>query len=195
MSGGRKFNVTREALVRQTAAETGVILMDLSFRPLALDRGATSILAALARERRWQDPTDQDPAIAVSREIQALMQHAEPDGPESMKLRIHVGAFDYTGNTYLVQQSAAREKLMVLHLKRDAAESDRLAQVSSRYHLTEREQEVLRGIAMGLTNKQLAEQLHITPNTVKTFLRLVMVKMGVARRSGVVVKLLENTDR
>ena len=46
---------------------------------------------------------------------------------------------------------------------------------------------------MGLTNKQLAQQLNITPNTVKAFLRLVMVKMGVARRSGVVVKLLEHT--
>ena len=57
---------------------------------------------------------------------------------------------------------------------------------------TEREQEALRGIAMGLTNKELAQRMNIAPNTVKTFLRLVMVKMGVARRTGVVAKLLEH---
>lgn len=193
MSVGRKYNTSREGPVKQPAAETGVIIMDLSFRPLAIDRGASSILAALSRDRLWPSLADQDSAMELSRNIHEIMRHAEPDGPESMKLHIRVGVFDYTGNTYLVQQNAAREKLLVLHLKRDAEETDRLAQVSARYHLTDREQEVLRGIAMGLTNKQLAQQLNITPNTVKAFLRLVMVKMGVARRSGVVVKLLEHT--
>ena len=193
MSAGRRFNSSRETLGRLTAAESGVIVMDLSHHPLAIDRGATSILSALSRDRRWPDAPDQDPNVEVSRNIQDLMRRAQPDGPESMKLHFQAGAFAYTGNTYLVQQNAARERLMVLHLKRDAdPESDRLARVSSRYHLTEREQEVLKGIAMGLTNKQLAQQLNITPNTVKTFLRLVMVKMGVSRRSGVVVKLLEH---
>jgi DNA-binding CsgD family transcriptional regulator len=191
MGTGRKYNAARDVLARQTAAETGVILMDLSFRPIAIDRGATSILSALSHER-FPDTANPDPTEAASRDIQELMRHAEPDGPESMKLRFHVGAFAYTGHTYLIEQSGSREKLMVFHLKRDLLESDRLAQVASRYHLTDREQEALRGIAMGLTNKELAQRMNIAPNTVKTFLRLVMVKMGVARRTGVVAKLLEH---
>jgi DNA-binding CsgD family transcriptional regulator len=192
MGTGRKHNSAREALARQTAAEAGVILMDLSFRPIAVDRGATSILAALSHERRWPDNVDPGHPEATSREIQELMRHAEPDGPESMKFRFHLGSFTYTGHTYLVEQSAGRDKLMVFHLRRDLIEGDRLAQVASRYHLTDREQEALRGIAMGLTNKELALRMNIAPNTVKTFLRLVMVKMGVARRTGVVAKLLEH---
>jgi DNA-binding NarL/FixJ family response regulator len=133
-----------------------------------------------------------DPMEAAYQDIQELMRHAEPDGPDSMKLRFNVGAFVYTGHTYVVEQSVDREKLMVFYLKRDLFKSDRLAQVASRYHLTDREQELLRGIAMGLTNKELAQQMNIAPNTVKSFLRLVMIKMGVARRTGVVAKLLEH---
>jgi DNA-binding CsgD family transcriptional regulator len=41
-----------------------------------------------------------------------------------------------------------------------------------------------------LTSKEIATRLEISPNTVKAFVRLVMVKMGVTTRSGIVGKLL-----
>ena len=194
MSAGRKGNAPREAMAGGAPAEAGMILLDLSFQPFAIDQGATSILAARSRDRRCQDTVDPDPSSAVAGDVRDLMQRAEPTGPDSMKVSFLVGKLAYTGRTYLLEPQGARQSLIVLHLKRDVSARDPLAEVGSRYRLTEREHEALRGIAIGLTNKELAQRMNITPNTVKSFLRLVMVKMGVTRRSGVVAKLLEHID-
>lgn len=49
--------------------------------------------------------------------------------------------------------------------------------------LTAREQKVLRLVARGLTNEQVAEQLVISPRTVNTHLKLIYRKIGVSSRS------------
>jgi len=38
----------------------------------------------------------------------------------------------------------------------------------------------------GFTSKEIAQRMNISPNTVKAFIRLVMVKMGASTRSGIV---------
>ncbi len=62
----------------------------------------------------------------------------------------------------------------------------------SEYSLTDREKEALIGVAMGLTSKELAVRMKISPNTVKAFLRLIMVKMGATTRAGIVGRLLDS---
>ena len=49
--------------------------------------------------------------------------------------------------------------------------------------LTVREVEVLRLVAQGLTNAQVAEQLVISPRTVDTHLKAIYSKIGVSSRS------------
>lgn len=49
--------------------------------------------------------------------------------------------------------------------------------------LTAREQDVLRLVAEGLTNKQIAQRLFISPDTVKTHLSRIMQKLGVSTRT------------
>ena len=65
-----------------------------------------------------------------------------------------------------------------------------LLQTSQEFHLTHREQEVLGLLIMGLTNKEIADRMGISANTVKGFVRLVMLKMGTSGRSGIVAKVL-----
>ena len=65
-----------------------------------------------------------------------------------------------------------------------------LLQTSQEFHLTHREQEVVRLLIMGLTNKEIADRMGISANTVKGFVRLVMLKMGTSGRSGIVAKVL-----
>jgi two-component system NarL family response regulator len=48
--------------------------------------------------------------------------------------------------------------------------------------LTEREVEVIRLVRRGLTNKEVAKQLRISPNTVKKHLHNVLAKHGIHRR-------------
>lgn len=57
--------------------------------------------------------------------------------------------------------------------------------------LTERELEVLNLIAEGLSNKEIAERLVITINTVKTYIKNIYEKLGVNRRVQVVARAKE----
>lgn len=62
------------------------------------------------------------------------------------------------------------------------------------YGLSDREKQVLRLVLTGLSNKQIAEEMGISPNTVKAFLRLIMTKMEVSSRFAILGKLLGPPD-
>jgi DNA-binding CsgD family transcriptional regulator len=72
--------------------------------------------------------------------------------------------------------------------ERGASGSFSIAQVSEKFHLTIREREVMQYLLTGLTTKEIATGMAISPNTVKAFLRMIMVKMGVTTRSAIVGK-------
>lgn len=53
--------------------------------------------------------------------------------------------------------------------------------------LTVREEQVLRSVVQGLTNQEVAEQLHISLSTVKTHVTTLMQKLGVRNRVEMVI--------
>jgi RNA polymerase sigma factor (sigma-70 family) len=55
--------------------------------------------------------------------------------------------------------------------------------------LTDREREVLDLLAQGLTNKEIAEKLYITTNTVKRHLKAIFEKLDVHTRSAATAKV------
>lgn len=57
--------------------------------------------------------------------------------------------------------------------------------------LTERETEILAGIARGLTNKEIGEQLFVSENTVKKHINNIYFKLDVNRRTQAVAKAKE----
>jgi DNA-binding CsgD family transcriptional regulator len=65
-----------------------------------------------------------------------------------------------------------------------------LAQIGQDFELTQREKETVELLIQGLTSKEIAARMEISPNTVKAFLRIVMVKMGVSTRSGILGKVI-----
>ena len=64
------------------------------------------------------------------------------------------------------------------------------AEIANRFHLSPREHESLTLLGEGLTSKEMAERMRISPNTVKAFLRMIMVKLRVSNRSSIVGKVL-----
>jgi two-component system nitrate/nitrite response regulator NarL len=65
-----------------------------------------------------------------------------------------------------------------------------VSQIAQQFHLTQREQETVTLLLRGLGNKEIADGLGISVNTVKRFLSLVMLKMQVTSRSEIVSRIL-----
>ncbi|MBZ5582799.1 MAG: helix-turn-helix transcriptional regulator [Acidobacteriia bacterium] len=113
-----------------------------------------------------------------------------------MTVRFCSGDRLYTGRAFHVaaQNGSSTRPAFVVHLQREAEADDSLVRVCEEYRLTAREREALSGIATGMTSKELAERMRIRPSTVKAFLRVMMIKMGVSNRAGVVAKLLTTSS-
>ena len=80
--------------------------------------------------------------------------------------------------------------MVALVLERCPRDGLDLSEASRRYHLSRRERETIQHLMRGLTTKEVAECMNVSPNTVKAFLRLVMIKMGVSSRSAIMAKVI-----
>jgi len=74
-------------------------------------------------------------------------------------------------------------------LERPSSGDISLDRIAERFALTERERETVRLLFEGLSSKEIADRMNISPHTVNAFVRLVMVKLGVSNRSGIVGKI------
>ena len=79
---------------------------------------------------------------------------------------------------------------MAILLERHTSGVDALNELTHQFDLTGRESEMVSLLMEGLTSKEIANRMQISPNTVKAFLRLVMLKMDVSPRSGIVGKIV-----
>jgi DNA-binding CsgD family transcriptional regulator len=89
--------------------------------------------------------------------------------------------------------NGASSNLIVLSLERCPGPALTVANLSERFRLTPREGQIVQLLVEGLTSKEIANRLNLSPNTVRTFLHLVMVKMGTSTRSGILGKLFESS--
>jgi len=86
----------------------------------------------------------------------------------------------------LNMQGLQASKMVVILMERTGSPDVTMQQLCNGLHLTEREQETVGLLVRGLTSKEIAQHMGISPNTVKSFLRLVMTKAGVSTRTGLI---------
>jgi len=58
--------------------------------------------------------------------------------------------------------------------------------------LSEREQDVLRQLALGRTNREIAESMMVSPETVKTHVGNILAKLHLAHRTQAVIYALKS---
>ncbi len=170
-------------------AEMGLVLTDLSLRVIACDRGAAAILNGANRSNEQSGNLP-----CLPKELVDILRSRGFVDPTPSRARLRIGSSEYNCRAYLVEgrNGRLREPVVALHLEKDLSASEAASEIGARYHLTERELEALEGILMGLGNKEVAARMNISPNTVKAFIHLIMIKMGVATRAGIVTKVLHN---
>lgn len=128
-------------------------------------RGALLLGAAEAMRERLGSPLSPSQAEAHEQSIEFIRGRL---GPESLRAAAAQG------------RSMAQAEL-IAYVFRDDRRAD-----GEVHPLTGREREIVRLVTAGLTDREVAVRLHISPRTVDTHLRNVFKKLGVPSRTGLV---------
>ena len=175
-------------LLNLETAEAGLVLVDRSFKFMAMDQGATEILKPASDSQ-----PSPEPVALLPKEILEGVRSQRPGAAHPLVIPFRVGNAEYVCRAYLLQpqSSALPQQMIALHLQRNPVAGDAVGEIAAQYRLTIREQQVLKGISLGFGTKDLAHRLNISPSTVKAFIRLIMVKMGVNTRSELFALILK----
>jgi DNA-binding CsgD family transcriptional regulator len=165
---------------------SGVLLFDSSMAPIGSDKGAARILKTRAGDGAA-------PPAPIPDEILNTIRNRSADG-SCVTAHFIIGQHRYRCRSYVVECDAPNVSpaVIAVHFEAEIHSNDPISEIAADYRLTEREEEALRGIALGLTTKELAHRMNISPNTVKAFVRLIMIKLGVTTRAAIMVKVLDS---
>ena len=186
MRNGKAQPASARPKASPPSAGEGIIVIDASMNLIASDRGAEAILNDLHKHNGLH--TDGMPTQLIK-----LLTARPENDLDAAYTHVAAGDREYSCRVFVMhsKDDDNAPPLLTVHLRREVSVEDAVHQVGVDYHLTDREQEALIGVSMGLTSKELATRMNISPNTVKAFLRLIMIKMGASTRAGIVGKLLE----
>jgi DNA-binding CsgD family transcriptional regulator len=189
-SAPRAEDLQPNQLLRRMSVEAhqdgmGLLLLDLNFKPIYASNAATSILHYVAR------PDAVGNRATVQEEIQVILQ-ADRYNVGLPPRDFVSGRRRYICRSFLIESldDGPRPPVVALMLERRPRDPLMLSDVARRFHLSLRETETVHHLIDGLTTKEAAQRMNISPNTVKQFVRLIMSKMSVTTRSGIIGKLL-----
>ena len=176
------------ALMRNGVSSEGFLLFDPSMNPVFVNQAAAEILI-YPQKFATQRKLDR----SLTTKIRGRLLSTQSSGLPTLVSRFHSGKRLYQCRAVRVKAIAGSDSQssLAVFLERGSSGSIPLAQVAEKFKLTTREQEVLQCLSEGgLTTKEIAVRIGISPNTVKAFLRLIMLKMGVTTRSGILGKAI-----
>jgi DNA-binding CsgD family transcriptional regulator len=174
-----------------TGAEVGFVLLDSTLHPVLLNRSAAEILSYPLKpgaQKGQHSP--------IAERVRIVLVASPPNGGSPIVSEFRSGKRLYHCHTFRVDaqiKEYSQLSLAVIFDRRSPA-SQSLRQAGQQYHLTIREQQVLEYLLQGLTSKEIADRMSISTNTVKAFLRLIMIKMDVSTRSGILGKAITSNS-
>ena len=182
MAAGDVVPLPAQAFRRDRQA-TGFLLATLTFESLYANDAAIQILSypqVPAPQTSWR--------ILAQARIRSILNVDRFDSDMSAVPFVS-GRRRYVCRPFLLQ-SSDRAGMVAILLERPSREPLDVSEISRRFHLSPREGETVLYLIRGLSTKQVAHRMSVSPNTVKQFVRLTMSKMGVSTRVGIVSKIL-----
>ncbi len=179
--------------VHAVNSHPGVVVVDTSLKVVATNGDAIQILTFPDRREKIGDLNNW-----LTHRVQSyLLDRASPNSNvtkefRSAKRTYHCRSFRL--GPCVSEPGGDGRPAFVIILERKSNGITATAQISRRFALTAREEQVVQLLVEGLTSKEIAIRMKISPNTVKGFIRLIMVKMNVSTRSGIIGKIIEPAE-
>jgi DNA-binding CsgD family transcriptional regulator len=167
----------------------GFLLLDSAMNPMVVNRTAVEILSYPEKPESTKRFSN-----SLVAKIRSALLARTPSSGSPLVAEFRSGKRLYFCRAFAVEARAKEHEQanIAVFLERGVGSGSLslLRASSERFRLTDREQQVLQFLLEGLTSKEIADRMKISPNTVKAFLRLIMIKMGVSTRSGIVGKAM-----
>ncbi len=183
---------------REETMTAGFLLLDASLQPLYASEEALAILAYPEVPSRNKDFGD-----SLQSRIRSLLHnndnhngHHNGFSPSKFLHEVASGKRCYQLRAFSVKSNLGivRGPAIALLLERNHRGALNLESVAQKFRLTRREWETVDLLLQDLTSKQIASRMDISPNTVKAFLRSVMLKVGAENRTGIIGRILQASN-
>jgi len=188
---GRRVNSnTKRTPNRSAQSDIGFLLLSAALKPLYVSPQAAEILFHPEKPAKSKDFADQ-----LASKVHTMVANGGPRARIPVCKEFLSGSRHYICRFFNVQlpgnkSNGTNGSSLALLLERGSEATADVLKVCEQYHLTQREAEAVRFLAQGLASKEIAVRMDISPNTVKVFLRLAMMKMGVTSRSRIMSKFI-----
>ena len=179
---------TKKKVVSAPKSVAGFLLMDSSsLRPLSFNDEAVQILG-------YPDDVANlagSDLLLTEKIRSSLITEASPGEPVFVK-DVRSGRRRYFCRAFQIDAHSKKppQRSIAVLLERGPSGLVPSSQFCQQFNLTQREQEVLQYVLQGIRNKEIANRMSVSPNTVKAFLRMVMIKTGASSRSAIVRKIM-----
>jgi DNA-binding CsgD family transcriptional regulator len=186
--GGYEMPRNDNLFLRKPSAG-GMLLLNASLMPLHVNREAVDILTYPENPRSIKSL--EDFLIEKIRSVLQLQSLSSQFGFVSEfvsgRRRYSCRVFALSSN---LRENSGSEPIYALLIERHVQRRLDTLRVSRNFQLTERERQTMEFLLQGLTSKEIATRMRISPNTVKAFIKMIMMKTGTSTRSAIVGKIL-----
>jgi DNA-binding CsgD family transcriptional regulator len=171
----------------------GFVVADAALRPLSANHEA---IAILLYPGALEPPHSFTEAFEKKIRRSLLCAHSLSSSPNTTNpvVQFKSGRREYLCRAFLLDHESNKEisnaAAVLLVIERRVSGCLAVCQITQKFHLTHREEEVLTLLLQGLSSKEMAGRMRISLNTVKAFMRLVMIKMGASSRSEIAATVL-----
>jgi DNA-binding CsgD family transcriptional regulator len=160
--------------------------MDSSLNPISMNAEAMRVLSYPDKFVKGDHPN-----LFIAAKIRSQLISQQSSGESGFVTEFRSGKRHYFCRILLVDSKAKdpSHPYIAVLLERGPSAMFWLLPESQQFNLTPRERETLEYLLHYPSNKEIANRMGISPNTVKAFLRLIMTKMGVSSRTAIVMKM------
>jgi DNA-binding CsgD family transcriptional regulator len=159
--------------------------MDSSLNLISFSTEAMKVLSYPDNLARLGRPED-----SLARKVRSNLIRQESSRESPFVTEFRSGRRRYFCRVFLVASKDPSQPSLAVLLERGPSEVIPLSQVAQQFNLTQREREALAYLLQGLSSKAIANRMSISRNTVKAYMRMIMVKTGVSSRAAIVSKII-----